>query len=379
MNPIQIAIIAFVVIVILFTLGYYWYDDARFKKRVEDNFNHANKDILIDENKVTVLDGIDSNFKQIDASKEFMPKDIFDSQITKLDPLMDDPIIHDIVEEVPEDSVEAFFMKFDSIAFAYADCVNKKLDLVVDIVFEETRKLKVLPEIGQFTHKHFVFYVLDKDNQWQVFEKGNKYYAKALKLVVQIVDKDGIISQAQISNIYQELHKFVLNNDAHIRCCDYERIINDIQEQIKGLNNIELVLELYLLTKTKEHYSILSEFFISNGLQANSGLFSLVEDNQVLFTIGNESQNSLDKDGEFSILSIVIPLHLHQKPLYVADKVFDLCERFMAKFESRILTSNKQVLAQREYDQLLTFIKNYVDSAKKKQVELGGDLIRRLF
>ena len=37
MNPIQIAIIAFVLIVILLTLGYYWYDDARFKKKVENN------------------------------------------------------------------------------------------------------------------------------------------------------------------------------------------------------------------------------------------------------------------------------------------------------------------------------------------------------
>ena len=379
MNPIQIAIIAFVVIVILLTLGYYWYDDARFKKRVENNFNQATKDILIDENKATVLDSIDSNSNPIDTPKEFMPKDIFDDEIPRFDPLMDEPITHPVVEEVPEDSVEAFFVKFDSIDFSYADYVNKNLDLVVDIIFEETRKLKVLPEIGQFTHKQFVFYVLDKDNQWQVFEKGNKYYAKALKLVVQIVDKDGIISQAQIANIYQELHKFVLNNDAHIRLSDYEQIINAVQEQIKQLNSIELVLELYLLTKTREHYSVLSEFFTSNGLQSNSGLFSLVENNQILFTIGNESQNSLDTNGEFSTLSIVAPLHLHEKPLYIVDKIFDLGERFMAKFESRILTSNKQVLGQKEYDQLLTFIKNYVDSAKKKQIELGGELIRRLF
>ncbi len=379
MNPIQIAIIAFVVIVILLTLGYYWYDDARFKKRVENNFNQATKDILIDENKATVLDGIDSNSNSIDKLQEFMPKDIFGDEIPKFDSLMSDHIVHQIIEEVPEDSVEAFFVKLDGIEFSYADCVNKNLDLVVDIVFEETRKLKVLPEIGQFTHKQFVFYVLDRDNQWQIFEKGNKYYAKALKLVVQIVDKDGIISHAQIANIYQELHKFVLNNDAHIRVSDYKQIINDIQEQIKDLNSIELVLELYLITKTKERYSVLSEFFISNGLQANSGLFSLVKDNQILFTIANENHNALDAHGDFSILSIVALLHLHENPLYVVDKIFDLGERFMAEFESRILTSNKQVLGQKEYDQLLTFIKGYVDSANKKQIKLGSELIHRLF
>lgn len=374
MNPIQIAIIAFVVIVILLTLGYYWYDDARFKKKVENNFNQATKDVLIDDKKAIVLDSIDAN--QIDTPKEFMPKDIFDEEVIS-DTLMDTNTATEI-EEVPDDSLEAFFFKLDKIDFRYSDNVNKNLDLVVDIVFEESRKLKILPEIAQYTNKPFVFYVLDQDNQWLLFEKGKKYIAKALKLVVQIVDKEGLLSQAQISNIYQELHKFVLKNDAHIRCCDYEKIINKIQEDIKHLGGIELVLELYLLTRNKESYYKLAEFFRSHGLTEDLGLFSLIEDNQILFTIGNENQNSLDTNGEYATLSIVAPLHLHKKPLYVVDKIFDLGERFMAKFESRILTSNKQVMGQKEYDQLQNFIKNYVDAAKKKYIELGGDLIRRL-
>ena len=375
MNPIQIAIIAFVLIVILLTLGYYWYDDARFKKKVENNFNQATKDVLIEDKKVTVLDGIDSN--HIEQPKEFMPKDIFEEEVIS-DSIVEDYIDQEIIEDVPEDSVEAFFVKLDKIDFGYSDQVSKDLDLIVDIVFEESRKLKILPEIAQFTHKPFVFYVLDQDNQWVLFEKGKKYIAKAIKLVVQIVDKEGLLSQAQISNIYQELHKFVLNNDAHIRCCDYESIITKIQEDIKQLNGIELVLELYLLTRNKESYDKLADFFISNGLIEDSGFFNLVENNQILFTIGNESQHSLDTNGEYSTLSIVSPLYLHKNPLNVIDRIFDLGERFMGKFESRVLTSNKQVMGQKEYDQLQNFIKNYIDSANKKNIELGGELIRRL-
>jgi hypothetical protein len=376
MNPIQIAIITFVVIVILLTLGYYWYDDARFKKKVENNFNQATKDILTDDNKAMILNGVDS--QRVQEHRQFMPKDVVEGTPTTTDPLMGN---HDIyqTDDVPEDSVEAFFVRLDKIDFIYSGQLNKNLDLIVDIVFEENKKLKILPEIAQFTHKHFVFYLLDKDNQWQVFEKGKKYVAKAIKLVVQIVDKEGVISQAQIANIYQELHKFVLNNDAHIRCSDYEDSITKIQEQIKHIHNIELVLELYLLIRNKQPYNLLAEFFTAHGLVATDGLFSLVENNQILFTIGNESQNVLDTNGEFSTLSIVAQLHLHEKPLHIVDKIFDLCEHFMTKFESRILTSNKQVVGQREYDQLYAFVKNYIDSADKKHIQLGGDLIKRIF
>lgn len=376
MNPIQIAIIAFVVIVILLTLGYYWYDDARFKKKVENNFNQSTKDILVEDNKPTILDGIDASKESPDKfmQKDFAALEALDTVQNSEEHKIEEPAI-----PVPEDSVEAFFVKFDKIDFPYINQVNKDLDLVVDIVFEEPKKLKILPEITQFTHKPFVFYILEKDNNWQTFEKGKKYFVKAIKLVVQIIDKEGIISQAQIANIYQELHKFVINNDAHIRCSDYEQNISNIQEQIKQLNNIELILDLFFLLKEKQPFTLLAKFFKENGGFENNGTFDFMEKNNVLFSIANENLSALDNKGEYNKLAIMAKLHTYEKPIYVLDKIFDLGERFMQTFESRILTANKQVVGQREYDQLYSFVKNYSDSAEKKKIKLGSELIKRIF
>ena len=414
MNPIQIAIIAFIVIVILLTLGYYWYDDIRFKKKVEDKFNQSTRDVLVEENKVAVLDSVDSEQEQ---EVQIMRKDIAPSAKLAKDPLLDDVVVepstindphttakaknnqHELLQEepnlfniareenahpdtdadVPEDSVEAFFVKLDKVNFPFVKDIDNNFDLIIDIVFEEAKKIKILPEIAQFTHKYFVFYVLDKDDVWQMVEKGKKYTAKALKLVVQLVDQDGVISQAQIENIYNELHKFVINNDAHIRCSDYEASLQHIQEQIKLLANIELVLELYLLTKDHHSYAAISKFFNNNGLVDHDGRFDLIESGHSLFVISNEKQLPLKPNEENNLLSIVAKLHLYDKPLYIVDKIFDLAEKFMQEFESRILTTNKQVVGQREYDQLYNHVKNYIDSAHKKQISLGGTLIHRLF
>ncbi|MBP9743307.1 MAG: hypothetical protein KBD37_08115 [Burkholderiales bacterium] len=402
MNPIQMAIIAFVVIVILLTLGYYWYDDARFKRKVESNFNQATKDALTDENKITLFDSVGPHLNE--HNSKFMQKDIaVDNHVVKHDPLLGEVphknehsqhlppkqhtlLDHNLEEKVshvtlniPDDSVEAFFMKLDKLDFPFANEVNLQLDLVIDIVFEESKKLKVLPEITQFTPKHFVCYVMDKDNVWQVFEKGHKYQVKAIKLVVQLLDSEGVISQAQIENIYNELHKFVIKNDAHIRCSDYETSIRAIQEQIKSLNNIELVLELYLLIKDKANYLTLSKFFNSNGLVENQGYFNCIEEQHILYTLTDENQMPLAKTQEYNMFSIIAKLHLHKDPFHVLDKIFDLGEKVMSHFEARLLTTNKQVITQKEYEQLYDYVKRYVDSARKKHIQLGGDLITRLF
>lgn len=397
MNPIQIGIIAFVVVVILLTLAYYWYDDIKFKRKVEDNFNQATRDVL-NEEKSVVLDGFEHGSET--KSNKILQKDIETVSFDTSDPLLGDlqkvetkvapaapvPVIEEEFvesqpsEPVPEDSAEAFFVRLDKIEFDYKGLeVKRDLDLIVDIVFEAPTKLKILPEITQFTHKSFVFYVLDKDNVWCEFEKGKKYIAKALKLVVQLVDKEGVISQPQIANIYNELHKFVISHDAHIRCSNYQLKIERIQEQIKLFKNIELVLELYLLTREKISTRMLSKFLISEGLVDNQGIFIFSDNNIPLFTISAEDGRELEAGSEYNKLAIVSKLHLHSNPIAVVDKIFDFGERFMTQFESRMLSTNQQVLTQREFDQLYNHVKNYKDSAEKKQIKLGSSLIKRIF
>src|SRR4051812_18280554 len=60
MDTIQLTIIAVVIALILLTISYYLYQEAKFKKMVENNFNQATHDVIIEENKTFTLDGIDT-------------------------------------------------------------------------------------------------------------------------------------------------------------------------------------------------------------------------------------------------------------------------------------------------------------------------------
>ncbi|MCC2644920.1 MAG: hypothetical protein K0R94_698, partial [Burkholderiales bacterium] len=263
MDTIQLLIIATVVALILLTIGYYLYQEAKFKKMVENNFNQATDDIIIEDNKSFTLDGIDTNKQSI--SNAILQKDmvipdgepyndpLFDMQkvdkkeftgnvkrdneaslfATDTPPAAKIPEYKEVIH--PEHSVEAFFANIHKIDFPFAKAINPDLDFIVDIGFEEITKIRVLPEISQFTNKAFAFYILDKNNLWSSFNRGEKYVARALKLVVPLVDYEGLTSQVQLSNIYNELHKFVMQNNAHIAKSNYEEAIAKIGYQIKHL------------------------------------------------------------------------------------------------------------------------------------------------
>jgi hypothetical protein len=408
MDTIQLTIIAAVVALILLTISYYLYQEAKFKKMVENNFNQSTHDVIIDENKTFTLDGVDTN-KQTTQDNAILPKDValaensldddplFDMQeavtiVTK--PVADETPyvpVQDLfatktpevekVEEVihPEHSVEAFFADIHKVGFPFADQINCELDFVVDIGFEELRKIKVLPEISQFTDKPFKIYVLDKNNQWLLFNRGEKYVARALKFVVQLVDNEGLISQASLSNIYNEWHKFVMQNEAHIYRSDYEASISKIQHQIKHLEKIELNLSLFIITQESYSYSDLIRFFGGLGLIESNGFLQLAEGNQVVFKISAENGSAFKSANSYNLLQITACLHKQKDPHYAIEKIFDCAEKVMQNFEARLLTSNRNILGQKDYDAITLHVKKYADNAKQNGVELGGELINRVF
>lgn len=252
------------------------------------------------------------------------------------------------------------------------------MDYVVDIAFEEPQKLKFIPEITQFTQNIFKIYVLDKNNMWQEYIKSNKYYAIAIKIVIEMVNQEGVISHMQINNIYNELRKFILQNNAHIRQSDYSTALTTIQNQIKYAAEVKLDLELFLILKEKISYTTLNSFFLHHGLIEQNGQYLFIDNNITSFSISDEYHRGLAHDLSYNLLLINSPLHLSSNPNQVIDKIFDLTEKFMHQFESRLLTTNRQSFTSNDYNHLLRHISNYITNAKKYNLELGGALLHRI-
>ena len=196
---------------------------------------------------------------------------------------------------------------------------------------------------------------------------------------MQLIDQEGLISQAQLLNVYNELYKFVMQNEAHIYKSDYEAAITKIQYQIKHLEKIELNLNLFLVTQDNYSYSDLLRFFGGLGLIDNNGILQLSEDKQVLFKISAENGVAFKPGNSYNLLQITSCLHRQKNPNYAVEKIFDCAEKVMQNFEARLLTSNKHILGQKDYDAIIHHIKKYGDSARLNGVELGGDLINRIF
>ena len=387
MNQVQLVIIAVVGVLILLLVGYFWYQEVKFKKMVEQNFNHKTFD-AINEKATLVIDGVDSNRKPNDKnilerdfadtldSLSFDKNDTNEYTLGKEQPLIT-PVSVEVAEVYPDDSVEAIFANIKKNHFPYAHEVELSLDYIINVVFEDVVKIKILPDIASFTQKQFKIYILE-NNQWVNYVKGTKYNAIALKVVVHLVDKNGIINQAQIDNIYRELFKFTMQYKGFIEQSNFENSINKIREQVKYLSNLRLDLELFLIMKNPVDYISLTNFFMTNNFTEIDGKFNYMQDGVTQFIVTDEQNNGLQKGTSYSLLRVVSNLHFVPDPNQVVENILNIAELFVERFEARLLTTNKQLFSEKEYNSLTKYINTYVSNAKKCGVELGGGLIRRL-
>ena len=373
MNSVQLAIVVVILLLIVVLVGYYFYQENKFRKLVENNFNQAIDDVIND-SKSLVIDGVNT-------SKNNTPTQIHakDTYIQPVDAEINfDLDINNDKLDIPADSAEAFFIDLDNAEINYP--LDLELDAAFDIAFEDITKLKTLPEINHLTQKECRFYIFDKDNCWVSYQKNQKYAARGIRLIVPLIDKDGITSQAQLSNIYNELHNYVLKQAAHLRASDYARSLIVLQGQMKYLDTVPLELNLYLILKEKIHYSQLYKFFSSEGLHEQNGTLVYPNGDQFpIYNLYDENGDPFVRNNEYNILSVKSRLHLQNDPWNSVEAIFDCSEKFMQYFEARLLTTNKQIFGESDYDKLQRHITNYVATAKRNNIDLGGGLLQRLY
>lgn len=374
MNEVQLSIVVIIAVIVLAIIVYYIYQEHKFKKIIEANFNQAADDVikhdqgLIFDNQANEI----SAFKSSVEDRVIHEQDKLEQAEMAFDPLLND-------SEVIKQPKDIDFIDYDKIEFPYANIVERELDHVIDITFPKAVKIKMLPDISQYITKSYVFFVLDKSGGWQIYQAGNKYVVRGLKLVLTLVDNEGVVNDLQLNNIYNELAKFALHHEAHIRQTDSELQIRKLQQQLKGLNNVELELALYLVNKDKLEFRHLQKYFDSKGFSFNHGYFEKIENGRTLFRIGDEFDKPLNLKSSYQLLSINAKLQHLEYPMLAVESIFDFAEDYMQIFESRLLTNNKLVLAEKDYNTLVKQVNVYINNMNRQGVQLGSALIMRVF
>jgi len=382
MNLVQLSIVAVIAIIILAVIGYFWFQEAKFKKIVENNFNQRVNDAIATSQDL-VMDGTPVGVQA--KSKNVVEKDIVNflaPESEQFNTVSNAPqstiTVTQPEEDFPEDSVEALFAALNKIPFPFAHEIDSSLDYIVNIAFEQPLKIKVLPDVASYTQKHYRIFVLDSENRWHIHEKTNKHNTLALKVVVSLLDRSGVINQAQLENLYKELFKFTMHHQGFIEQPNYEQNIAKISDQVKFLGQSSLELELFLVLKQSVDYTNLTNFLTLNSFKKIDGKFHYIENGVTQYVITDEDGGDIIQNGSYSLLRIVSSLHFLPAPKTTVDNIFDFVERFMEKFESRVLTTSRQLFGEREYNTLMRHVQNYVSNAQRHQIELGGELIKRL-
>lgn len=377
MNQVQLAIVGLVAVIVLVIIGYYIYQENKFKKIVEKNFNQSTNDVLDQEKGIVFenqAEGNLSSFQTSERSVEFIQVETKPSKSgdTDFDALLDG------AAEVVNPVANTLFAKYEEKVFPYADKVSAEFDHVIDVYFPKSIKLKALPEVAQFTNKTINIYILEKNIGWSLYERGKKYQIDGIKVVSNIIDSDGLVTSLQLNNIYNEFNNFANHNDGIIRQNDLELELRRIQQQVKHLVDLQLELELFLLNKEPVEIRQLDKYLVSSGFTNWNGVYKYSLNGKTIFEIRDEKGNPLAGNTQHQVLSILSKLHHQENPLSAINEIFDFAENYMQYFESRILSTNRMLMTEKEFSALDRQVKNYVNQCNRKGVVLGSEIILRV-
>lgn len=268
-------------------------------------------------------------------------------------------------------------MVFNIIDDNYFSFVDPELDLVVDIVFFKNYKLKFLPNISTYQH-NYTYYVCVGDT-WQPVNHTNGYNnVKAMRLVVSLIHNGTVLTEHRALRIVQELEACFLDK-AYFRHNQFKNNIESLTNKVKLYSNIEQYLHLMIVTREFLNYQSLVDFAERHGFQNINGRLVMTEGNNKVFEILDENCKPITSSFNANLISIILPLHLQSNPMDSFNKVIDFAADFNNFINSRLMASNKQVMNDQLYNSISRNIQRYIDSCRKKNIELGAPIIVRMF
>lgn len=364
MNEVQIAIIGLVVTLIIAIVAYHFYQERKFKDSISRGFNQSIDDALNEDN-ATVLES------RVEDGGIPFDKDIFAglNEVNEDEPK--DLLEVAVVEEQKEQDSDFEFLNNAKFDYKIGTYVH-----VIDVAFADSIKFKLLPDLTPFCSKGITTFVLER-NEWLEYEKGKKYNANGIRILIGLINEDGVVSPLQLSNVYNELTRFIAKYDGKIRQTNSEEKVVELQKNFKKYKSASLELELFVVNHDYLSYNALRQIFVNDyGLIEQNGIFYKLADGQIIFYITNENSGAFESDNSYRLFAINSKLHHFADPMIALDALFDLAESYQTKVDSRLLTSNKMIMKEYDYKSLIRQIELHFNNLKRNDVEPGSELVK---
>lgn len=391
-NNLALIIFASIATCIVLLIIYYYFKERRMKAVIKKSFNQSAQDVILDKKSI-ILDGINPNTYKEDefivnqtdispmlnnsiASKSDKLNEAKSSITTPpLDVEKSRPITPKIM---PSNLTEERINNTSNSAkpnLSSSASDNLALDYILDIEFETIKTIKYLPDLTHLTNKNYDYYVFNKDGNKSLFKPGKKHATKHIQLLLSLVDNNGLINQAQINNIYNDINKLASPENAKLSQSNYVEDILKIGYQLKHLPELKLNLILLIayLAPAKDVMR-----FLAKRLIMRDNYFELVNTKCEIMAI-IEPNSQLNGTNDYELLSLNCAIHYQADPLNSLDFIFNFIEDFGKEFDIRLLNANQSLFNQANYDSLYERIEKYIATANKFNIKLGSPLIRRVF
>ena len=289
------------------------------------------------------------------------------------------------IAQVSPDISSAFFMPSVPRSLAHPEC-----DAVVTLELISGVSAAALLTASQDFVKRIskpVFWIgVNAEEQWQLLDAETGGVFKHLRLIVQLADRQGPISEPEISLVRQAVQALAAESNAVVDVSDLDNAIARAQQLDQFCVEVDLQIGINLVGPIPFLGTKIRALAEAAGMSVNSnGAFEKQnDDGLVLFTLSNqeatpfavETLRTLKTHG----LTFVLDVPRVSDTGFVYDHMLRLARQFSEALQAKIVDDNRRPLSDAQLSNIREqFVVKPQQDMAAKRIPPGSTLALRLF
>jgi len=374
MSDLQIGLLILGLFVIGSVIAFNWFQEKQFRRRAEHGFERPEADVLLGSEESHVHSARDEREERIDPHLEPRFKDTLpDDEPDEVQPVQTaSRSAHG--ESVPEgkslpDENINYVAEIRAGEMVSADTVNS-----IDTALKETgRKYQLY---GYDYHKR----------NWEPVSEGDHWYT-SIKVIVQLVDRGGAVTQEQLEQIAALLRKQANEISAICELPEVDEAITKALALDDFCVEVDIIVGLSVAARPGQvlHGTQLRALAESSGLQLTpNGAFVMPDGHGgTMFTMDNQESNPFRADELKNLttrsVTFLLDVPRTSDGIKVFNKMVNISKQFAESLDAVLCDDNRAMLNDSGLEKIRNQLRMTYESMNRRGIPAGSTTARQLF
>ncbi|MDN0075819.1 cell division protein ZipA C-terminal FtsZ-binding domain-containing protein [Crenobacter sp. SG2303] len=388
MSELQIGLLVLGAAIITLVFGFNVFQEWRFRRKTRQAFARQHSDVLLDVPKNHVRDGVKADRLEpvfpgaAPAAERVEPASLNNKPSQPADaaaPAIAEP---QRTEEIPPVHAEPM-MDVNELKLVDLAWLDDSLDFIADIALTAPHALTSVPRFN--TTRRVQMIGCTEQGRWQPVEAlpGVRYVA--FRIGLQLVDRSGVLSEADLGQFCQQVTQFADAHDAAVSFPHRHEQLTAARELDQFCAEVDVMIGINIAPSAPIDGSRLRVVVEAAGfmLEPDGAFHYLSEHGNTLYTLTAADQTPFTPhtllDKPFAALTLVYDVPRVEGGVVSFDQALAFARSLAHEFGGQLVDDNSRPLTDAGLARIRQQLAQIYERMQERELEPGGDAALRLF